>query len=157
MAATATRTATTTTTAQPKSFRAKPLLSRSVRGPSTSTSTPNLNAVYAAQSRRLHPNLPRKSSLAALTPRTLASIPDDSESYGLDTVLSETSDTMASTGQGRPVTEDAVVGDAVDVPGGMHGTVRFIGAVQGKKGTFVGIELHRDFAARGKNNGDVDG
>lgn len=49
------------------------------------------------------------------------------------------------------------VGDAVNVPGGMAGTVRFVGTVAGKKGTFVGVELDSEFAARGKNNGDVDG
>jgi len=49
------------------------------------------------------------------------------------------------------------VGDIVDVPGNMHGTVRFIGNVQGKKGTFAGVELSEEFAVRGKNNGDVDG
>lgn len=53
--------------------------------------------------------------------------------------------------------DDVVVGDTVDVPGNMLGTVRFIGTVQGKRGTFVGVELYPDFASRGKNNGDVDG
>jgi dynactin complex subunit len=52
---------------------------------------------------------------------------------------------------------DLAIGDTVDVPGGMYGTVRFVGNVQGKKGTFVGVELNPDFASRGKNNGDVDG
>lgn len=49
------------------------------------------------------------------------------------------------------------IGDMVNVPGDMFGTVRFIGNVKGKAGTFVGVELGRDFAARGKNDGDVDG
>lgn len=49
------------------------------------------------------------------------------------------------------------VGDAVNVPGEMYGTVRFIGNVRGKTGRFVGVELSREFAARGKNDGDVDG
>jgi dynactin complex subunit len=39
----------------------------------------------------------------------------------------------------------------------MYGTVRFIGTVDGKKGVFAGVELSAEFAARGKNNGDVDG
>ena len=49
------------------------------------------------------------------------------------------------------------VGDTVDVPGGMHGVVKFIGEVRGKKGIFAGVELSREFAARGKNDGDVEG
>lgn len=49
------------------------------------------------------------------------------------------------------------VGDAVNVPGDMHGTVKFIGSVRGKDGRFVGVELAPQFASRGKNDGDVDG
>ncbi|KAK3630083.1 hypothetical protein LTR56_002630 [Elasticomyces elasticus] len=49
------------------------------------------------------------------------------------------------------------VGDAVTVPGDMYGVVRFIGSVKDKAGDFVGVELDRRFAARGKNSGDVDG
>lgn len=49
------------------------------------------------------------------------------------------------------------VGDAVNVPGDMYGVVRFVGSVKGKSGRFVGVELDRSFAARGKNDGDVDG
>lgn len=49
------------------------------------------------------------------------------------------------------------VGDVVNVPGEMYGVVKFIGAVRGKNGQFVGVELDREFAARGKNDGDVDG
>jgi dynactin complex subunit len=45
----------------------------------------------------------------------------------------------------------------VNVPGDMYGTVKFIGSVRGKNGSFVGVELDREFAARGKNDGDVDG
>lgn len=48
-------------------------------------------------------------------------------------------------------------GDVVNVPGDMHGIVRFVGVVRGKAGTFAGVELSRDFAHRGKNDGDVDG
>ena len=49
------------------------------------------------------------------------------------------------------------VGDTVDVPGGMHGIIKFIGEVKGKKGIFAGVELAREWAARGKNDGDVEG
>jgi predicted nucleic acid-binding Zn-ribbon protein len=53
--------------------------------------------------------------------------------------------------------DDIRVGDQVNVPGGMYGTVRFLGIVDGKPGRFAGIELAAEHAARGKNNGDVDG
>lgn len=49
------------------------------------------------------------------------------------------------------------VGDLVNVPGGMYGTVKFLGTVNGKPGRFAGIELASEHASRGKNNGDVDG
>ncbi|KAI9830789.1 MAG: hypothetical protein M1826_004423 [Phylliscum demangeonii] len=49
------------------------------------------------------------------------------------------------------------VGDVVDVPGGMYGTVRFIGNVSGKSGLFAGVELGHEYAQRGKNDGDVEG
>ena len=49
------------------------------------------------------------------------------------------------------------VGDTVDVPGAMYGVVKFMGEVRGKKGVFAGVELSKEFAARGKNDGDVEG
>lgn len=53
--------------------------------------------------------------------------------------------------------KDLSIGDSVDVPGGMHGIVKFIGEVKGKKGIFAGVELNKEWAARGKNDGDVEG
>ncbi|KAJ5555427.1 hypothetical protein N7535_007862 [Penicillium sp. DV-2018c] len=53
--------------------------------------------------------------------------------------------------------DDVQVGDVVNVPGGMHGTVKYLGSVAGKPGKFAGVELSAEHAARGKNNGDVDG
>lgn len=52
---------------------------------------------------------------------------------------------------------DLELGDTVEVPGGNRGIVKYIGAIQGKNGFFAGVELGRDSAAFGKNNGDVDG
>ena len=49
------------------------------------------------------------------------------------------------------------VGDPVFVPGGMSGTVKYIGNVKGKGGIFAGVELDKAFAARGKNDGHVEG
>ncbi|KIV84679.1 hypothetical protein PV11_00448 [Exophiala sideris] len=49
------------------------------------------------------------------------------------------------------------IGDTVVVPGDMYGLVKFIGPVTGKKGTFAGVQLSAEFAARGKNSGEVDG
>lgn len=138
----------------------------SLRKLSTAASTPNLNAAYTSHS-RLAPGPPpdlrlsRKTSLAALPTRpSLASIPDVAEDYDASSVLSAapiSRSTMAPTTPGRPTFDDVFVGDAVEVPGNMHGIVRFVGSVQGKKGTFAGVELDADFAARGKNSGDVDG
>ncbi|KAI9873275.1 MAG: hypothetical protein M1823_007960, partial [Watsoniomyces obsoletus] len=46
------------------------------------------------------------------------------------------------------------VGDTVTVPGDMHGVVKFVGTVAGKKGTFAGVQLAPEYAPRGKNSGD---
>ncbi|KAI0482813.1 hypothetical protein GGR56DRAFT_663556 [Xylariaceae sp. FL0804] len=145
--------------------RSQPALSRTPRKTplraTATASTPNLNSLYAAHS-RIAPGsgaLARKASLAALTPGSLAAIPDDSESYALHSVLHENAPAMPplTPKRGAGAGDELAAGDAVDVPGNMTGTVRFLGSVAGRKGTFVGVELHPDFAARGKNNGDVDG
>lgn len=83
-------------------------------------------------------------------------MPDASGHYGLSTVLDEDSQKMPPFTPSRQ-DGDLEVGDIVDVPGSMYGTVKFIGTVQGKKGTFAGVELSEEFAVRGKNSGDVDG
>jgi flagellar biosynthesis chaperone FliJ len=53
--------------------------------------------------------------------------------------------------------DDIKVGDIVNVPGGMYGTVKYLGTVAGKPGRFAGIELGPEHAQRGKNSGDVEG
>lgn len=53
--------------------------------------------------------------------------------------------------------DEIQVGDVVNVPGGMYGTVKFLGPVAGKQGRFAGIELAPEYAGKGKNNGAVDG
>ncbi|KAH8676305.1 hypothetical protein BX600DRAFT_432822 [Xylariales sp. PMI_506] len=152
-------TATTSTATQQQ--RQQKTLSRNPRKSGIATaSTPNLSSLYLAQSKLGigAPPLPRKASFAALTPGSLAAIPDDSESYPFESVLNEEiSRKMAPLTPGKTAGDDISVGDTVDVPGNMYGTVRFVGSVGGRKGTFAGVELHPDFAGRGKNNGDVDG
>lgn len=157
--------ATSTYTTSPRHLG----LRRKGTGGIATISTPNLGQAYASH---LPPPLPplspafaRKGFVAAalaadvdaLTQNSLAAIPNDTN-YAFDSVLN--SDKMPS-----PFTparfsapgDDVQIGDTVDVPGSMVGTVRFIGNVQGRKGTFAGVELHREFASRGKNSGDVDG
>ncbi|KAI1096218.1 hypothetical protein F5B19DRAFT_225069 [Rostrohypoxylon terebratum] len=151
--------ASTTTSFHPPPRRT---LSRSPRKSGIATaSTPNLNSVYTSHSRLIPSTsiLARKASFAALTPGTLASIPDDSESYAISSVLSDTSRKMppVTPGKGVGAVDDYTLGDIVDVPGNMTGVVRFVGSVAGRKGIFAGVELHPDYAARGKNSGDVDG
>ncbi|KAI2638151.1 hypothetical protein GGS21DRAFT_457640 [Xylaria nigripes] len=144
-------------------------LSRPVKQSAVGTaSTPDLSSLYSAHS-RLNPtagSLPRQASLAALTPGSLASIPDDTESYALHSVLNDSEFTSArkmppmpplTPRKGAGPFHDFDVGDQVDVPGSMVGTIRFVGSVAGRKGTFAGVELHPEFAFRGKNSGDVDG
>ncbi|KAJ0167551.1 Tip elongation protein 1 [Colletotrichum tanaceti] len=126
---------------------------------STTASSPSLNSLYNTHSRLTpsHQTLPRKSSLAALTPKSLASIPDVSESYAYNSVLAESPNRKMPPATPGKAGNDFVVGDVVEVPGNMLGTVRFIGSVDGKKGTFAGVELHPEFSQRGKNSGEVEG
>ncbi|RGP62075.1 tip elongation protein 1 [Fusarium sporotrichioides] len=134
--------------------------SRALRRSHNIVSTPNLKSAYTTHSRGAPPlpPLPRKASLAQLTQSSLASIPDVSESYAVNTVLSDSSvNMMPPTTPGRSQSANVSLGDIVDVPGGMYGVVRFVGPVQGKKGVFAGVELDEEFANRGKNDGDVDG
>ena len=167
---TTTATSTTyTTTPKPRLGLSRP--PRTARGLSgiATASTPNLNQLYSSSqsqgpslsSRLLPPALSRKASYAALTQNSLATIPNDTEAYALHSVLNTADDdhTMPLTiNPGTMTTGDEVtIGDMVEVPGNMTGTVRFIGSVDGRKGVFAGVELHREFASRGKNSGDVDG
>ncbi|ROV99937.1 hypothetical protein VMCG_06231 [Cytospora schulzeri] len=142
---------------------APPRLRRLNRKPSgigkiTTASTPNLSGLYSAHSKLASPHLlQRKASQATLTSSSLAAIPDATESYALASLNGSPTrkETMPLTP--RSGGDDVTLGDTVDVPGNMFGTIRFIGTVQGKKGTFAGVELHPEFASRGKNSGDVDG
>lgn len=139
--------------------------------PSHSSSTnPTTSAGLSAREA-----LARKASLNQLTSNSLATIPDGSVGYGLSTVEDEegiASSSPITTGTMPPTTPASTrratgedgggggeieVGDLVDVPGGMHGTIKFLGTVKGKKGVFAGVELSREFAPRGKNDGDVEG
>ena len=131
-------------------------------------SSPNLNASYNSLSQLASPPagttgirnliLGRKASLNQLTSNSLATIPDASKGYGLSTVLDEDSPDRNKMPPFTPSRGYEIeVGDLVDVPGNMYGTVKFIGSVDGKKGVFAGVELSTEFATRGKNSGDVDG
>lgn len=126
-------------------------------------STPNLKSPHADSPKGTPPVQQRKGSQAALTPNSLAAIPDASESYALTTLnrspsrSSKMAPSPLTPRAGTSFRTDISVGDTVDVPGDMLGTVRFVGTIPGKKGTFAGVELSPDFATRGKNDGDVDG
>lgn len=138
---------------------------------SSFASTPNLSTAYHSNSAvppvpKLGLNtkgqleqgqqLPRKGSLNALTKGSLDNIPDASGSYALSTVLDE-NENLNGMSYSPQRGGEVDVGDLVDVPGAMYGTVKFVGEIDGKRGVFAGVELSREYAGRGKNNGDVDG
>lgn len=128
-------------------------------------STPNLAAAYTAQGfttpLRVGALLSRRPSHGVLlTKGSVAALPDARQGYGLNLVLDEdspTQNTMASFTSAQREDGDLEVGDLVDVPGNMHGVVKFVGIVQGKKGIFAGVELSEAYASKGKNSGEVDG
>lgn len=50
------------------------------------------------------------------------------------------------------------LGDTVRIESlGFEGTLRFLGEIEGKAGTFAGVELGGGFAGKGKNDGSVGG
>ena len=135
--------------------------------PAPSSATPSTSALSPA-GLSARDALARKASFNQLTSNSLAALPDASVAYRLGLGLGTVDDDEPSSPPAmEPVTpagprasgsDGAIdVGDSVDVPGGMHGTVKFIGSVKGKKGVFAGVELSRAFAPRGKNDGDVEG
>ncbi|MCJ1397023.1 hypothetical protein MMC11_000215 [Xylographa trunciseda] len=92
------------------------------------------------------------TAMASYTPRARPSMRNLSSS----TFTASTPTTRRASDMGSS-TQDLRVGDTVDVPGGMDGIVKFVGEVRGKQGHFVGVELNRRWANRGKNDGDAEG
>ena len=153
---------------------------RPAPGKSTSntTSSPNLASSYVTSK---PPPLPtsqpsarrpsasgastRKASLGHLPPAGLSIIADGKGNHPPVSEAGSSPFTMypSKPAISRTVSDDRngnqnlEVGDTVDVPGSMHGIIKFIGEVNGKKGHFAGVELSKEFASRGKNDGDVDG
>lgn len=109
------------------------------------------------------PRQPRQLQRPSFGTTNTASSPNLSASLNASTAVNRKASLNALTGFQDPKTpagrmeSDLDVGDVVNVPGDMYGTVKFIGSVRGKSGRFVGVELGKEFAARGKNDGDVDG
>lgn len=104
--------------------------------------------------RRLGPARPSLHPTASSPNLSLASSKNIARQASLSALVggaSSPSNRMGADGQ------NIGVGDTVDVPGGMHGVVQFVGAIRGKAGVFAGVELSRAYAPRGKNNGEVDG
>ncbi|KAL6715856.1 hypothetical protein ACLMJK_006817 [Lecanora helva] len=137
-------------------------------------SSTNLSSAYIASQNR--PPLPsaqsstsanviRKTSLSQQPPNDISSTVLDNQEHTQAPEPGSSPFTMypSRPANGGTATDDKnsnqnlEVGALVDVPGGMHGTIKFIGEVKGKKGHFAGVELSKEFAARGKNDGDVDG
>lgn len=138
-----------------------PFANTSYSNGNSSSGLPHPSSAQRPTSPLLSPStmLARKASLNQLTQNSLASIPDGSMGYGLGSPTRSTrnGDDGRHRGRATPIAGDVDVGDQVNTPGGMHGTVKFIGVVKGKAGVFVGVELDHDMAGRGKNDGAVDG
>ncbi|MCJ1482336.1 hypothetical protein MMC06_002500 [Schaereria dolodes] len=85
----------------------------------------------------------------ATTPRSVRTRPS------IQTISS--SHLASSTPLASAMVNDIEVGDTVNVPGGMEGTVKFLGEVRGRQGKYIGVELDKKWASRGKNNGEAEG
>ncbi|KAL8923620.1 MAG: hypothetical protein Q9208_004567 [Pyrenodesmia sp. 3 TL-2023] len=113
-------------------------------------------AASAIKSSLAQPNLGRSPASSDGSPRS-ALKPTQAIGSSPLTLVSKKPTMAINTSHKAISGDDLEVGDTVDVPGGMHGTIKFIGEVKGKKGIFAGVELSREWAARGKNDGDVEG
>lgn len=70
--------------------------------------------------------------------------------------LSRTSDAFSR--NASRATRAFEVGDSVRIESlGFEGTLRYIGEIDGKNGTWAGVELSGGFSGKGKNNGSVAG
>ncbi|KAL8648282.1 MAG: hypothetical protein Q9210_005084 [Variospora velana] len=120
-------------------------------------STSALQGASAAKSSFQQPDLGRSPASFDGSPRS--ALKPTAQGSGSSTLtVSPKRPVMAISTNHKVISgDDLEVGDGVDVPGGMHGTIKFIGEVKGKKGIFAGVELSREWAARGKNDGDVEG
>lgn len=133
----------------------------SLRPPhSTKASAPNLNAIYRKASSSA-PSLAkaslRKASSSAPMTRSTLTVSDATRQLTSKSTGINTSPSLCAMPPSPPHDGDLNLGDVVEVPGRMHGIVKFIGSVDQKKGIFAGVELSKEFASRGKNSGDVDG
>lgn len=104
--------------------------------------------------RRLNPPRPSLNNTASSPNLALAASTAIARKASLNALIGNPS---TPTGKMGADGQEIEIGDSVDVPGGMNGVVKFIGSVRGKPGVFAGVELSKKFAARGKNDGDVDG
>ncbi|KAG8935416.1 hypothetical protein FRC01_000023 [Tulasnella sp. 417] len=139
-----------------KSVSSRPSLGRSTSRASTSTE-PN---GYANGLRSKTPTLPS----ARFAPRSsTASTASSYVSYDRPESRQSEAESMSRLGQSAADRERMQrgqweVGDPVRMENlGMEGTLRFLGEIAGKAGTWAGIELLPGFAGKGKNDGSVAG
>ena len=96
----------------------------------------------------------RPSSVASSS--SIASASAQRHAKPLPRPASRTSDvfTRSSSRAGKPFD----IGDNVRVESlGFEGILRYMGGIDGKAGTFAGVELTGGFAGKGKNDGSVNG
>lgn len=131
--------------------------------PGSSLSSSSYMSAHAANENRA------RSPLPADIPVTPAKRPSDSDRLApTSSILQRSSSNVSSTATyltarssseyGRESSRDAGLqeGSLVKVAG-MEGTLRYIGEVMGKPGTYAGVELSEAYSGQGKNNGTVQG
>lgn len=113
---------------------------------------------------------PRRESMAPGTPvqnrRTSSLFPQPGSAFrsptvrnSLQTSRRDSSFNVSEAGSSASIDTfpDAAIGDSVEVPGGWHGSVMYVGKVEGREGTFLGIDLIELDADKGRNNGTYKG
>lgn len=117
------------------------------------TSTASLSPKSASFSQSGRPSVPARPSSAASTSSTGNQYP-----RAKTPVQSHSRPSSRISDAPKAAPRPFEVGDNVRIESlGFEGTLRYVGPIEGKQGTWAGVQLSGGFTGKGKNNGTVNG
>ncbi|TFK54395.1 hypothetical protein OE88DRAFT_1190754 [Heliocybe sulcata] len=110
----------------------------------------------AAPATSLYPQCLRSLSSSVTSPKEDPSVADRRRQP--PPRLHRQADTLAQPKNAPRASKSYSIGDNVRIESlGCEGTLRYVGEIDGKPGTWAGVELSGGFAGKGKNDGSVNG